>query len=91
MCLVCDWALLPTQFSADVLGWIQVAQPEARETLVKSHGEQAGEPLLARMRGQFGQQGMLGVLRHGIELLGLRQPLKLAEFEPSGAVCAWPR
>jgi hypothetical protein len=29
------------------------------------------------------QRGTLDVLRHGVELLGLRQPLKLAEFKPA--------
>jgi hypothetical protein len=67
---------------------VQATQPKAWETLVKNHGEQAGETLLARLRDQLDRSGTLGVLRHGIELLGLRQPLKLAEFKPALAINA---
>ena len=70
-------------FPADVLAWVQATQPKAWETLTKNHGAQAGETLLARLRDQLDQRGTLDVLRHGVELLGLRQPLKLAEFKPA--------
>jgi type I restriction enzyme R subunit len=43
--------------------------------LGKNHGAQATEILLARLRDQLDQRGTLDVLRHGIELLGLKQPL----------------
>jgi type I restriction enzyme R subunit len=75
-------------FPADVLAWVQATQPQAWETLVKNHGGQAGETLLARLRDQLDQRGTLDVLRHGVELLGLRQPLKLAEFKPALAINA---
>jgi type I restriction enzyme R subunit len=65
-------------FPADVLAWVQATQPKAWETLTKNHGAQAGETLLARLRDQLDQRGTLDVLRHGIELLGLKSPLKLA-------------
>jgi type I restriction enzyme R subunit len=70
-------------FPADVLAWVQATQPKAWETLTKNHGTQAGDVLLTRLRDQLDQRGTLDVLRHGIELLGLRQPLKLAEFKPA--------
>ena len=73
-------------FPADVLAWVQTTQPDAWKTLVKNHGTAAGETLLARLRDQLDQRGTLDVLRHGIELLGLRQPLKLAEFRPALAI-----
>jgi type I restriction enzyme R subunit len=75
-------------FPADVLAWVQATQPKAWETLVKNHGGQAGETLLNRVRDQLDQRGTLGVLRHGIELLGLKKPLKLAEFKPALALNA---
>jgi len=75
-------------FPADVLAWVQAAQPKAWETLSKNHGAQAGETLLARLRDQIDQRGALDVLRHGIELLGLKVPLKLAEFKPALAINA---
>lgn len=74
-------------FPADVLAWVQATQPKAWETLTKNHGAKAAEEtLLARLRDQIDQRGTLDVLRHGIELLGLKQPLKLAEFKPALAL-----
>lgn len=75
-------------YPEDVLSWVQTTQPQAWEVLTKNHGAQAGETLLARLRDQLDQRGTLDVLRHGIELLGLRQPLKLAEFKPALAINA---
>lgn len=65
------------------VAWVQATQLKAWEILTKNHGAQAGEVLLARLRDQLDQRGTLEVLRHGIELLGLKQPLKLAEFKPA--------
>jgi type I restriction enzyme R subunit len=73
-------------FSPDVVRWLQAANPQALATLLKNHGTRATEVLLARLRDQLDQRGTLDVLRHGIELLGLRQPLKLAEFKPALAM-----
>ena len=73
-------------YPADVLAWVKATQPKAWETLTKNHGTQAAETLLNRLRDQLEQRGTLDVLRHGIELLGLKQPLKLAEFKPALAI-----
>ena len=73
-------------YPEDVRAWVQAAQPQAWQTLTKNHGAQAGETLLKRVRDQIDQRGTLDVLRHGVELLGLRQPLKLAEFKPALAM-----
>ena len=73
-------------FPADVLAWVQATQPAAWETLVKNHGAQAGDTLLTRLRDQIDQRGTLDVLRQGIDLLGLKQSLKLAEFKPALAI-----
>jgi type I restriction enzyme R subunit len=73
-------------FPADVLAWVQATQPQAWETLTKNHGAKAGDTLLTRLRDQLDQRGTLDVLRHGIELLGLRAPLTLAEFKPALAI-----
>jgi len=73
-------------FPADVLAWVQAVQPQAWEILVKNHGDKAGETLLARLRDQLDQRGTLDVLRHGIELLGLKQPLQVAQFKPALAI-----
>ena len=73
-------------FPADVLAWVQATQPKAWETLTKNHGSKALDTLLDRLRDQLDQRGTLDVLRHGIELLGLKTPLKLAEFKPALAI-----
>jgi type I restriction enzyme R subunit len=40
-------------------------------------------PSSTALRAQLDQRGTLDVLRRGVELLGLRQPIKLAEFKPA--------
>lgn len=73
-------------FPDDVLAWVQETQPKAWEAVVKNHGAQAGETLLTRLRDSLDQRGTLDVLRHGIELLGLREKLTLAQFKPALAM-----
>lgn len=75
-------------FPADVLAWIQESQPQAWEALTRSHGASAPSILLDRLRKQLDDQGTLSVLRHGIELVGLRGVLKLAQFKPALAMNA---
>ena len=73
-------------FPIDLLAWIQASQPQAWETLAKAHGKQASELLFNRLRDQTNQRGTLDVLRHGIELIGLKQPLQMAQFKPALAI-----
>ena len=70
-------------FPADVLDFVQTTQPKEWAALTKSHGAKAAEVLLSRLRAQLDQRGTLSVLRQGIDLLGLKQTLKLAEFRPA--------
>ncbi len=70
-------------FPSDVLDFVQTTQPKEWAALTKSHGAKAAEVLLARLRAQLDQRGTLSVLRQGIDLLGLKQTLKLAEFRPA--------
>ncbi len=70
-------------FPPDVVGWVRASQPKAWETLAKNHGTAAEAMLLDRIRKQMDERGTLDVLRHGVELIGLRAPLKLAEFKPA--------
>lgn len=73
-------------FPADIIAWVQATQPKAWETLSKNHGAAAEALLLDRIRKQLDDRGTLDVLRHGVELLGLRQSLALAQFKPALAV-----
>jgi type I restriction enzyme R subunit len=70
----------------DVLAWVQTTQPTAWEALVKNHGAQAGETLLTRLRDSMNQRGTLDVLRQGIEMLGVKGKLSLAQFKPALAI-----
>lgn len=65
-------------FPPDVIAWIQATQPDAWETLAKNHGATAEAVLLDRLRKQLDERGTLDVLRHGVEMIGLRRPLALA-------------
>lgn len=70
-------------FPADVVAWLQATQPQAWEALVKNHGAKAADTLLDRLRAQIDQRGTLDVLRNGIELVGLKAKLVLAQFKPA--------
>ncbi len=73
-------------FVPDLVAWVQATQPNAWEALTKNHGTAAEATLLDRMRKQLDDRGTLDVLRHGIEMLGLRQPLALSQFRPALAM-----
>lgn len=70
-------------FPADLIEWVKVSQPEAWETLERNHGDQAEATVRKRLRDSLNQRGTLDVLRHGVELIGLKQPLSLAQFKPA--------
>lgn len=73
-------------FPADLMAWVQTTQPEAWESLQKNHGPAAEAMLLDRLRKALDERGTLEVLRVGLELLGLKAPLKLAQFKPALAM-----
>jgi type I restriction enzyme R subunit len=73
-------------FPSDVIAWLEATQPQAWQALSKNHGSQADDVVLGRLRDALDQRGTLDALRHGIELLGLRQPLVLAQFKPALAM-----
>lgn len=73
-------------YPPDVLAWVRETQKKAWEALTKTHGAQAGKVLLERLRDRIDAQGTLHVLRHGIDLLGLRGKLELAQFKPALAM-----
>lgn len=49
----------------------------------KNHGNAASGVLLDRLRKELNNAGTLNVLRHGIEFLGLKEKLSLAQFKPA--------
>jgi type I restriction enzyme R subunit len=75
-------ALFPT----DLVAWMDATQLAAWQTLAKNHGASAESLLLDRVRKQLDDRGALDVLRHGVELIGLRQPIAVAQFKPALAM-----
>ena len=73
-------------FPADVLAWVQEAQPDAWKLLTKNHGDAAGQTLLNRLRDSLNQSGTLHVLRQGFDVLGVRSKVKMAQFKPALAM-----
>lgn len=67
----------------DVVAWVKQTQPEAWESLVKNHGENAGQQLTQRLRDAINKQGTLAVLRQGFDVLGLRKTVQVAQFKPA--------
>jgi type I restriction enzyme, R subunit len=73
-------------FPADVVAWVKASQPTAWEALSKYHGAAAEAMLLDRIRKQIDDRGTLEILRQGVEMIGLRKPLALAQFKPALAM-----
>jgi len=73
-------------FPDDVVAWAQATQPKAWDAIVKNHGTQAADTLLSRLRDSLDRRGTLDVLRHGLEMLGLREKLSVAQFKPALAM-----
>ena len=75
-------------FTADLIDWVKQADPTAWKTLEKDHGKQVAATLVARVRQQLDARGTVDVLRHGVDVLGLKGKLELAQFRPALATDA---
>lgn len=73
-------------FLPDLLAWVQATQPESWQRLAKTHGAALPQVLAERVRKNLNERGTLDVLRRGVEMLGLREPLELAQFKPALAI-----
>lgn len=73
-------------FPPDLIAWVRATQPEAWNALAKNHGAIAEAVLLDRIRKQLDDRGALDVMRHGVEMIGLRRPRALAQFKPAMAM-----
>lgn len=75
-------------FMPDLLDWVAVTQPDSWHRLTKTHGTALHQVLAERVRKSLNlpDRGTLDVLRRGVEMLGLKEPLKLAQFKPAVAV-----
>jgi type I restriction enzyme R subunit len=70
-------------FPDDLIAWVQGTQPKAWEALEKTHGANAGTTLLDRVRKSLDDQGTLYVIRNGVEMVGVRAPIRMAQFRPA--------
>lgn len=70
-------------FLPDLLAWLKASQPESLQRLEKTHGAQLPQVLADRIRKSLNERGTLEVLRRGVEMLGLKEPLQLAQFKPA--------
>lgn len=70
-------------FAPDLIAWVQGAQPKAWESVSRSHGAGAEGALLDRVRKQIDDRGTLDVIRHGLEMVGVRGMISLAQFKPA--------
>ena len=73
-------------FLPDVLDWVAATQSESFERLTKTHGAALSAVLAERVRKNLNERGTLDVLRRGVEMLGLKEPLMLAQFKPALAI-----
>ncbi|CAJ7233681.1 type I restriction component of type I restriction-modification system [Burkholderia pseudomallei] len=75
-------------FLPDLLAWVQASQPDTWERLSKTHGPVLTDRLAERVRKNLNERGTLDVLRRGVEMLGLKEPLSLVQFKPALALNA---
>ncbi|MGF6540303.1 type I restriction endonuclease subunit R [Paraburkholderia youngii] len=73
-------------FLPDLLAWIDTTQPDTWQRLTKTHGPAFGDRLAERVRKSLNERGTLDVLRRGVEMLGLKEPLSLVQFKPALAI-----
>lgn len=73
-------------FLPDLLAWVETTQSDNWQRLTKTHGATLPQVLADRIRKNMNERGTLDVLRRGVEMLGLKQPLELAQFKPALAI-----
>lgn len=73
-------------FLPDILTWVEATQPDNWQRLNKTHGNALPQVLAERIRKNMNERGTLDVLRRGVEMLGLKEPLELAQFKPALAI-----
>lgn len=73
-------------YPSDLLAWVETTQPERFQRLIKTHGTGLQTVLAERVRKSLNERGTLDVLRRGVEMLGLKEPLMLAQFKPALAI-----
>ncbi len=70
-------------FPADLTAWVQATQPATWEALSKTHGAAAGTVLADRLRKSLDERGVLDVLRNGLDIVGAKGRVAMAQFRPA--------
>jgi len=70
----------------DLLAWIEGTQQDSWQRLTKTHGSSMKDCLAERLRKSLNERGTLDVLRRGVEMIGLKEPLSLVQFKPALAI-----
>lgn len=73
-------------FTPDLRTWVEATQPDSWQRLNKTHGTALPQVLAERIRKNLNERGTLDVLRRGVEMLGLKEPLMLVQFKPALAI-----
>ncbi len=73
-------------FMPDLLAWVEATQPESFQRLTKTHPTALATVLAERIRKNLNERGTLDVLRRGVDMMGLKEPLSLAQFKPALAI-----
>ncbi|AOR67751.1 type I restriction endonuclease subunit R [Burkholderia stabilis] len=70
----------------DLETWIETTQSDTWQRLTRTHGPGLKQRLAERVRKSLNERGTLDVLRRGVEMLGLKEPLSLVQFKPALAI-----
>ena len=70
-------------YTPDLVAWVAESQPDAWAALTARHGDKAAVALAERVRTQCDTLGVLQVLRHGVEMMGVKGAVLLAQFRPA--------
>ncbi|MBR8179415.1 MULTISPECIES: type I restriction endonuclease subunit R [Burkholderia] len=73
-------------YQPDLETWIETTQPDTWQRLTRTHGPALKQRLAERVRKSLNERGTLDVLRRGVEMLGLKEPLSLVQFKPALAI-----
>lgn len=67
----------------DLIDWVKHSQPDAWDGLTRTNGGAAADVLADRVRKSLNERGVLDVLRNGVELVGARGRIQMAQFKPA--------
>ena len=70
-------------FPDDLTAWVKESQPQVWEGLARANGIAAATVLADRVRKSIDERGVLDVLRNGVETVGVRGRISLAQFKPA--------